>query len=126
VIRCSAPASAVHEHANSSGSLTEIGFDLPCADGSLAASLAGSATAHRSAGRSTAGSTTHTSARLVWEGGFQLSVPKRHLALVFSVQSASVNRNLVVIVDGDATTVVGRRTLAYQLTVRIVPQFSAA
>ncbi len=125
-LTCPASLGEVHDDASATGSITELGFDLSCSDGPLRASLSGSITARREVTHERVGSKLRSVTKIVWEGGFRLSEPKRHLVLTLIVSSASVNHDLVISATSSAVAVAGHATRAYRLTVRIVPQFSTS
>ena len=124
LLSCSAATSDVHDNASPAGSITELGFDLECRDGTIAASLSGSVTARHETTKVRVGNKVQTRTTTVWEGGFSLREPKTHLALTFDVSAAGVNHDLIVSAASSAVVVVMHTERTYHLRLRITPQYS--
>ena len=124
VLSCPGSLSEVHDNAGAAGSISELGLELSCKDGAVAATLEGSATARRSSVRVKVGSKTVSRSTTLWVGGLSLSEPRRHLKLTFSFASVSVNHALVVNASASSVVVVDHSSRTYHLELRITPQYS--
>ncbi len=87
--------------------------------------LSGSITARRVNTRVRSGKKTLTRTTTLWQGGFSLTETKRHLALTFTVERASVNSDLVITLIGSAVVAVKHTDYSEHVTVRIAPQYSS-
>jgi hypothetical protein len=124
-LACPASTAEIHSVTSSNRTLTDIGFDVACRDGALAAVLSGSVTARRAATKVRSGNKTLTRITTLWQGGFSIAETKRHLALTFAVERATVNRNLAITLTGSAVVVEHHTDHQEHLIIRIAPQYSS-